>query len=206
MKIEYKQYFPIGIDYKYLCGHRGRITVEDAYELLDRIGHPGFKKENFRSMQISVAEFKGSNLGDYVPLDIFGDEDSHDTISLERANYMRILMARIPSWHLISMGVSSKGILLQFCQFGKDDWLDTFVPYSDFLDFEFEHPPYLKLRVDIESDEDHPAETYFVTDQFDERQNESIVSLEYYVEDKMQYHSIFGKDEKGYYELITDVD
>lgn len=206
MKIKkYKQYFPDGIDCKTICGH-SKASIICAYELLSYLGLPGFFKKDFRPMRLTVVDFKGTDLGDYTLTGILDDSGCLDALGHEAANYMRILLGRIPSWQLFSVKVFLSGFMLQFCHFLDEASEDGAYESSQFLDIYFDRPPYLKLKIDIDTDDEHPAETYFVTEWVDEVSDEEKVSLDYCLEGKKQYHSIFGEDKKGYYELITEAD
>lgn len=198
----YKQYFPMNIDYKIICGHK-TASILQVHELDNNINHPGFKKEDFRPMRLSVIEFEGGDLGDYVSLEIIEDYDFIDCTSLEVANYMRILFGYTPNWQLVCVKVFQGGCQLQFCRFNENNEDDGCVDHQ-WLDLTLERPPLLTLKVSIDADDNHPAETYFITQKLDEESDKEETSLEYYIESQKQYRNVFVKNKKGRFELVTE--
>lgn len=191
----YKQYFPKDISCKMISGLKN-ANMEILDSLFDYENKQ--KKQDFRPMHLSIIDFdETADLGDFVTTEFLEDDSLCSSVK-EQQHYMRILLGKLPNWHLVEVCAYKTGLLLYFYAFKPDGSID------DNLHLNMEIPRRLKMRVTIEADDTCPEEEYIILMKVSP-ENIKQVHLQYSIGGSKQYDSIIMSDESGRgYELINE--
>jgi len=191
----YRQYFPGEIREKIICSLK-KGTISDVDDLPDEWYKQS--KDDFRQTHLSIIDYSEDIIERVNPLEYRSVSVSKFELGTDKdaLDHMRIFFGKVSRWHLVRASIDESSCLLDYYRYDVDGSVSGWFQYL------LLYPLYVKLRIDIEADEIHPFETFYITLQND--RNGKNNSIEYYENETKQYTSVVIKEGESTYELITE--